>query len=288
MNKLNIFTTFIILSISISMNSQHIELAELGLSFDIPQGWTGQQQEDYIILGHETIPGLMILSQNKAKNVETLKNLSMETILEEGLFLEPEGDFNIISDARVEGNYKGSYQGEEVHAFAIGLVHSKGTGMNILILTNSDNFSDIHRQEAKKLARTVQLVQPKDADNTRFWKDRIVGWQLKYMHTSGGSDYSGGYSGTSDVVMINLCTNGQFTYYSNSNSSFDSSGGFGYANANKDTRGTYRIYSEGNSTYLDLQYENGSVSTYELTVNSNDNTLLDGSRYFVTTLEGCE
>ncbi len=270
------------------MNSQHIELAELGLSFDIPQGWTGQEQEDYILLGHETIPGLMILSQNKAKDTETLKNRSMETIREEGLYLEPEADFKIISEARVEGSYKGTYEGQDVKAFAIGLINTQGTGMNILILTETKAFTKTHIEEANKLAHTVRFSIPKDSDNTVFWKERITGVQLKYMHTSGGSDYSGGYSGTSDVVMINLCSNGQFTYYSNSNSSFDSSGGFGYANANKDTRGTYRIYSEGQSTYLGLQFENGSVSTYELTVNSKDNTLLDGSRYFVTTLEGCE
>lgn len=288
MNKIKKIAIFILLPISLSMNSQHIDLSELGISFDIPQGWTGGEEEDYIILGHTTIPGLMILTQNKARDTRTLKIQAMDTILEEGLFLEPDGDFIIVSDTRVEGNYQGTYQGQAVKAYAIGLINTQGTGMNILILTETKSFSKAHIEEANKLARSVRLSAPKDTDNTLFWKERITGVQLKYMHTSGGSDYSGGYSGISDVVMINLCNNGQFTYYSNSHASFDASGGFGFANANADTRGNYRIYSEGQSTYLDLQFENGSVTTYELTVNSKQNTLLDGSRYFITTLEGCE
>ena len=108
------------------------------------------------------------------------------------------------------------------------------------------------------------------------------------MYTSGGSDYGGGYSGISDVVMINLCSNGQFTYYSNSHSSFDGSGGFGYVNANDDSRGSYSIYSEGNQTLLELKFDNGKISAYALTTNENQNTFLNGTRYFITTIVGCQ
>jgi len=288
MNKIQKITIFIGLSISFSMNSQPIELPELGIQFEIPAGWSGGEEGDYIILGHNSIPGLMILTQNKARDAHTLKNQAEDTILEEGVFLEADGDFVIVSETRVEGNYKGTYQGQEVKAYAIGLINTQGTGMNILILTAPDAFSKAHIEEANKLARSVKFAAPKDSDNTLFWKERITGVQLKYMHTSGGSDYSGGYSGISDVVMINLCSNGQFTYYSNAHSSFDASGGFGSANARKDTGGNYEIYSQGKSTYLDLQFENGDVKSFELTVNSERHTLLNGSRYAIINVEGCE
>ena len=287
MNKIQIITSFILFLISLSIDAQHMELSELGLSFDIPQGWKGGEQEDYILLGHETIPGLMIISQNTAKNTASLKKSSMEPINEAGLFLAPDGDFVVVSDSRVEGNYTGTYQGEAVKAFMIGLSNSEGVGITILILTSSNIFGDNHITEANKLAKTVQFFKPKDTDNTHFWKNRIEESQLKYMHTSRGSDYSGGYSGTSDVVIINLCTNGQFSYYANANASFDSSGGFGSANNTAANQGIYTIYSKGNETYLELQFDDGNANSYELVVSSEEHTLLNGSRYFITQLEGC-
>lgn len=288
MNNLKRISTYILLTTVLTMNAQHIDLSELGLRFDIPPGWTGEEQGDHLLLGHHTIPGLMIVSQNTSKDVATLQNKLREPITEEGLFLEPNGHFTTVSSTRVEGHYIGTYLSQTVQAYVIGLVNTKGVGMTILMLSSSDVFGDNHREEAKKLARSVQLFQPKVTDNTSYWKNRIIGSQLKYMHTSGGSDYSGGYSGTSDVVMINLCANGQFTYYSNASASFDSSGGSGHAVNNAANQGVYKIYSKGNETYLDLQFEAGNTNTYELLVNSQEHTLLNGNRYFITTLEGCD
>jgi len=287
MNKQAVLFFLLNFLICFTMNAQHMDLSELGIRFDIPQGWTGEEQGDYLLLGHQTVSGLMIVGQNSSKDASALKNKLLEPISEEGLFLEPDGDFTTVSSTRVEGYYKGTYQSQAVQAFTIGLVNEHGVGMTILMLTSSDVFGDIHREAAKKLARSVQLFQPKESDNTSFWRQRIVGSQLKFMHTSGGSDYSGGYSGTSDVVAINLCTNGRFTYYSNASASFDGSGGSGHAVNNAANQGVYKIYSKGNATYLDLQFDAGNTNTYELLVSSEEHTLLNGNRYFITTLEGC-
>ena len=288
MNNFKNRLAFLLFTITMALNAQHMDLSELGIRFEIPQGWTGEEQGDYLLLGHQTIPGLIIVGQNSSKDATALKSKLLQPISEEGLLLKPDGDFNTVSSTRIEGHYKGTYQSQAVQAFTIGLVNEHGVGMTILILTSSDVFSDIHREEAKKLARSVQLFQPKESDNTSFWRQRIVGSQLKFMHTSGGSDYSGGYSGTSDVVAINLCINGRFTYYSNASASFDGSGGSGHVANNAGNQGGYTIYTKGTETYLDLQFDDGHTSTFELLVSSEGHTLLNESRYFITTLEGCD
>jgi len=267
---------------------QPIDYPELGVKFIIPMGWTGQEQGDVILLGHQSIPGMMFLFGNTSEDVETMKKKAMEGIHEGGIQLQPKGNFTILSETRTEGNYEGTYDGVPVTAFAIGLINKKGSGLNILILTETKVFTKTHILEANKLADSVKFFTPKDSDKTVFWKNRIVGTQLKYMYTSGGSDYGGGYSGISDVVMINLCSNGQFTYYSNSHSSFDSNSGFGNVNSNENNQGLYKIYSLGASAFLELTFENGKILEYNLSVNNKGNTLLDNTRYFVVDLEGCE
>ena len=44
----------------------------LGISFKIPDGWVGQQSGDYLVMGHNSIPGMIIMSMHQS-NLEQLK-----------------------------------------------------------------------------------------------------------------------------------------------------------------------------------------------------------------------
>ena len=288
---------FILLIITTIMSAQplknHVDFPELGVSFDIPSGWTGQQMEGFIIMGHQTIPGLIIVSDNKSQSSTELKNLAEQGIYDQGVSLQAASAFEIKEENRVEGMYQGIFDGAQVKCYAIGLINGLGSGMNILILTTPELFSEQHKQVANKLASSVKFFQAKETNQTTEWKKYLVGRRLTYMSTSGGSDYSGGYSGTSTKEHIDLCSNGQFYYYYNSHSSFnagDGAGdlaGFGYADAKDDNMGQYRIYSVGNTTYLELTFQNGNVSEYVVSTNSDQHTLLNGTRYFVVDNERC-
>ncbi len=264
---------------------ERISFQELGLSFEIPSGWTGKLQDEYYLLGHQTIPGLMILSQNSSTTAKGLKSLATRGIFEEGVELKPEGDFRLVGTNKVEGYYKGTFDGAEVKCFAVGLINSQGSGMNIMIVSTNELFSDIHVSEAKKLAGSVKFFESSDTQITTRWKETIVNRQLKYMYTNTSTDYSGGMSGISDETIIKLYPDGSFYYYSNSNSSFSSYSGFGYVDATKSNRGNYEIYSIGNDTYLELTFTDGKVYEYALTKSSEGRTLLNGSRYFVVDID---
>ncbi len=270
----------------------HVEFSELGLSLDIPTGWVGQLSDDAVILGHHNLPGLMILTENLNHDVTTLKQQALQGLHDENIQLQAKGDFLIKSNNRVEGMYTGYFNGAEVSCFAIGLINGMGKGMNILIITEKNQFNDQHIHAANQLADSVKFYQAKDSNITTQWKKHLAGNQLKYMNTQGGSDYSGGYSGSSAVRQIDLCTNGQFSYYSNSHSSFSggASGadGFGYANSNGQGEGTYQIHSIGNESVLILNFNTGESVEYNLTVSAEEHTLLDGNRYFVVDSEICQ
>ncbi len=90
-----------------------ISFQELGLSFEIPNGWNGQLQDEFYIMGHETIPGLMILSQNSSTSSSELKALAMEGVYDEGVQLKPVVNFELKGNNKVEGFYEGTFNGSQ-------------------------------------------------------------------------------------------------------------------------------------------------------------------------------
>lgn len=258
--------------------SQHIELQELGFNFDIPNGWTGQVDGDYILLGHQSIPGLLILSANTSKNVAALKEFAEQGVADENVQLSAEGSFLVKNNNRVEGIYKGTFNGQQVKGFAIGLINGLGKGINILILTETTKFTEQHKIEANKLASSVKFYKAKDTETTIRWKNKLMGQQLYYGLTRGDG---------SNVIKIDLCRDGSFYFYSNSHIAFDESYGSGSANSNKNNSGVYKIYTVGNTSVLELTFSNGEIVEYDLTTNEAGNTFLDNSRYYVRDSEYC-
>lgn len=257
---------------------EHIELQELGLSFDIPTGWRGQVDGEYIVLGHETVPGLLILSANTAPNTTALKKQAEEGVLDEGVQLSPHGEFIIKNKNRVEGMYTGTFNGQDVKGYVIGLINGLGKGMNVLILTESTKFTQAHQKEADKLARSVVFSKAEDSQATTFWKQKLIGNQLYFGLTRGDG---------SEKRTIDLCSDGSFTYYGNSHIAFDESYGFGSAGNNEHNTGTYTIYSLGSSSVLELTFTNGKIVEYDLSTNDAGNTFLDNSRYYVQHSNRC-
>lgn len=290
---------FSILKVDAQALPQHVEFQELGLRFDIPNGWTGQISGDYVVLGHNTVPGIMVLFENNSPDANSLKTLAEQGIYTDVAALSSLGTFNVVATNRVEGMYQGLFDGTNAKGFAIGLINGLGKGLSILIVTEANKFTESHKVEAKKLANSVTFFQGRESSNTKTWKNKIVGKQLKYMNTSSSSDYTGGYAGVSAKITIDLCANGTFAYYSNTNSSFSSGNsnanagsinaqsGFGYTNASDDAEGNYTIGSVGNNAYLTLNFKSGKVVEYDLSVSDQNETYLDNNRYMVLTSERC-
>ncbi len=289
--KLKLFQMSLLM-ITLNVMSQqlpaHVELQELGISFDIPAGWSGYVEGEAILMGHETIAGLMIMTENKARSLAELKQLAQQGMAEQNIQLNPIGEFQAIGNNRLEGFYQGTFNGESVKAFALALIDLKGKGVNIISLTTTNQFSQQNQHEANKLAASVKFYQAVDSVATTAWKQKIVGRQLKYMRTAGSSDYGGGYTGSSDRINIDLCQNGTFRYSSSSMASFDSSSGQGYAANQGNDQGSYEIYSVGEQSYLSLNFANGNSLEFELTTNQQGNTFLSGSRYFASDLASCD
>lgn len=275
------YLVFIFQFIAITAFSQKaVSFQELGLSFELPEGWNGQIQEEYYLVGHETMPGLMIIFQNSAANTKELKASAQQGIYDEGVQLKPSSGFELKGSNKIEGFYEGIFDGAQVKCFGVGIINSKGSGITILMITTKDQFTDRHISEAKKLASSVVFSEASDSEQTVAWKDDLVGRQLRYIDTNTSSDYDGGMSGTSDDIIIKLYADGNFYYYSNSSASFSAQSGFGYTDATKSNEGNFTIYSIGVDSYLELTFLDGKIYEYTLTKSGEGETYLNGERYF--------
>ncbi len=271
---------------------KHVELHELGIQFEIPDGWSGGIQGDYILLGHETLPGMMMLLQNHSKSPQELKKLADKGIKEDGVSLHPSGEFKVVNNKRVQGYYEGIYDGTEVKSFAVGLLNDFGSGLSLLIMTERNKFSNLHEQEAEKLLKTVRFSEPKRENNdaVQFWKDRLVGKTLKYMFTRSSHDYNGGSSGYNESRTVSLCDNGRFSYYSSANASMDTATNANrYNNTKTNSTGNYEIYTAQNVVWLNLSFDNAEVYTLELTTDDSGlKTFIDGARYMLDGESMCQ
>lgn len=262
-----------------------IKLDEFGLRFTVPEGWTHVIENDVIIMGHETLPGIMLAFQNDAATLPQLKAIANQGIQDPNISLSPSSTFKTVGNHKLEGFYEGTFDGSFVKSFAVGVVNGKDLGITVLILTETDLFSDQHVNEAKKFGSGIQFVAIQESGQTARWKRDLTGRQLKYLSSSSSSDYGGGYSGTSSRTDIKLFENGRFDYYSSNMSSFDGSGGFGYANSRDTNEGTFRIYSIGNESYLELHFDDDTYREYALSLNSEQQVLLNGTRFFLVGLD---
>ncbi len=262
---------------------EQVLLDDFGLSFTLPKGWTGDIQGDYVVLGHSTIPGMMILSDNPMRTIETVVSTAQQGIQEDGFNLTADGTFKKINTKRAEGYYKGTYDyNTQVKAYAVGLIDGQGKGMSILVLTETNAFNQDHVKAANTLATSVKFFTPKASAITQQWQKRLVGQRLTYRDTRGGVD------GSSVTRIITLCPNGTFTFYFNAHASFDVAEGSGYANSNEDNRGNYTIYSVHNDSYLTLHFENGKEIEYTLTLDPEEYPVLNNTKFIALDAEGCD
>ncbi len=278
-----LFLLVLLFLFQLGSNAQEqISLEDFGLSFTLPSGWTGDIQGDYIVLGHTMIPGMMILSDNPNRTIETVVSTAQQGIQEDGFNLTADGAFKTVSSKRAEGFYKGTYDySTKVKAYAIGLIDGQGKGMSILILTETNAFSNDHINAANQLATSVKFFAPKASKITQQWQKRLVGQRLTYQKTGDGPD------GGSVKRVITLCANGTFTFYFNAHASFDVAEGFGYANSNEDSRGNYTIYSVHNDSYLTLNFDNGKEIEYTLTLDPEEYPVLNNTKFIALDAEGC-
>jgi|GEM_PF-2135454 len=182
-----------------------------GFTFKPPPGWNHQQGEDMILLGHNTIPGLIVVIPHMVESGTQLQSEMQKGIQEEGVNLVLSGMLGQQSSNSLVGDYSGIWENTQVKAKCIGTLSPYGGGAYILAVTTPDKFG----QDIISAAHTVEqnlnyvkvnmseLMQHFAGQWTSFTSNTTT-WLYLYPNGIYSEDYEASYAGdfTNDVGDI--------------------------------------------------------------------------------------
>ncbi|MGF1638204.1 MAG: hypothetical protein ACFCUU_14085 [Cyclobacteriaceae bacterium] len=255
-----------------------IEKPELGMEFMIPDEWTGQETGEGILLASSSIPGFLFISVHEYESLAELEKEALQGI-RDGIStnLSLNGSIEKIDANSLGLQYTGTLEGHPAKVYAIGIINKHGYGITILAATDPEKYTAQYKQLATNIASSFRFYEPKAAEVSAQWQQMLADMSLRRM-----SSYSSGTSGGSNSsTRIDLCSNGYFSYSSNSSMSIDVGGVFGNSSGSNNGTGQWKVLDGANGTgILELHFNDGRLWKYEVTINQKGETFLDGTRYF--------
>lgn len=277
--------------------AKKVDYPYLGIQFSVPKGWQGFEDEAAYIMQSPDMSGAIVIMLNEAQSAAELKREADQGIVDGfTTSLKRSSDFKQVGAEGLGAEFSGLFDSQQAKAYVIGLINPFGQSITVGAVTTKKDYSQRYQALALEVANSVGFAAPKESKKTMQWREWLPGNSLTYLKSSysSGSGYvdSGGttygtYSSYSNRKKINFCNHKYFTYYSSSQSSFDSGGGFGGVASSGDAAGEWSLSTSADGTaLLKLQFNNGKVIEYKL-AEKDGGTYLDDRRYYYGDAEGC-
>ena len=263
-----------------------INYEKLGISFEIPNGWKGQEGDGALMLGSDIIPGLVLITTH-SYSIEELKLEAQKGIIEaNGTTLKLSSPLSALSDNAIGATFTGTLEYQAAKAYILGVANPYDSpGITIMAVTLNTLYSTEHEQVCKEIYKSLSLKKIDRSEALDEWKEYLSDVRLTYMDSHYSSGYSDGdiSAGYSSKTKIDLCAAGYFNFNSNSSTSFSGDGvsGYGGDKDRGDGRWKVSIRSSGDPVLI-LNFQNGEQYTYKLDYSENK-LYLDEDRYFRTT-----
>jgi hypothetical protein len=244
-----------------------------GFQFVPPQGWVSRKNASGILLGHNTIAGLILVFPHTSGSLQEMQGLMMQGIQEEGSSLTPVGAMRTVNGNTLVGDYAGIVDGQQVKAVGYGVLSPYGGGAFILAMTTPDKMSNGLTGAARQIATSMRYVRPTagSSDLVQFFADIWVTTSTNtstqvYLYPDGtwSDHYEASYSGD----------------FSNSGGNTGSWGAGGAQNS----RGRWRVSGTRDQGRLILIYPNGEQEVYQYHVHEENGQKYYSEYYFNGTL----
>jgi len=155
-----------------------------GFKFVPPEGWKFQQDMSMAILGHDTIPGMIVVAPHEATDLEQAAAQMQEGITEEGVALHPTGAVSRHGDNALVAVYSGLFQGQQAKARGIGTLSPHGGGAFILAVTTPESFGPELVAAMDQIASAVRYFKVDVSDLVRHFVGR---WASYSGNSAGGT-----------------------------------------------------------------------------------------------------
>jgi len=253
-----------------SLSQDEVSDPDWGFRFSLPKGWKVEKGPKGAILGHDTIPGMILVSPHMASSFQEVQMQMQMGLAEEEVQLQLASQLQSLGNNVIAGIYSGIYQRQQVKARGIGTFSPNGGGAYIVAMTLPDKFGPDLANAADAVAKSIQYFKAQGSAGTGGTPGAAVppgssNQQLirqmagvYYSFSSAGPSYSGGTE-----RQVTLCPNG--TYYSGSESGYSAGAGTGGAwgsASQKSGRGTWRVQGNTNQGILTTIDSNGKATEY--------------------------
>ena len=263
-----------------------VNYEKVGISFTIPSGWVGQEGDGVIMMGHESIPGVVILTTHNYSLAELNSEAKKGVNEGNGTFLQLNGSIDKLASNAIGAEFAGTMDWQAAKAYILGVANPhQGPGVSIMAVTLANMYSAEHEKVCKQVFNSIRFKKIDRSKELKEWKTWLSNVKLTYMDSYYSSGYTDGSVsvGSSSRVSIDLCSKGYFNYSSSSSTTISGAGvsGYGGDNDGGDGRWSIGIGPSGEPSLI-LSFQNGEKYTYRLEY-SNEELYLDGDRYFRTT-----
>ncbi|WP_462247848.1 hypothetical protein [Ekhidna sp.] len=268
---------------AISQISGEVNYEKLGIAFEIPKGWYGQESEEMLIMQSNSTSGYLLMQAHEF-TLSQLKDEAKKGIVDNnGTSLKLEGDLD-IGPNYVGGIFSGTMEWEPVKSYLVGVINPKGLGVMIMGVTSPNQYDEVYRKLCFEIYDSFKFTEVDRTSEYEEWKEWLSDSRLTYMNSNYSTDYSpGGISGGySSTRKIDLCSKGYFSDYSYSDMSISGDNVSGYSTNEGEGAGSWRLEMDGYGSFtLILSYNSGEDEVYDLDYRDGKFYMND-TRYFVT------
>jgi hypothetical protein len=253
----------------------------LGVRFSVPPGWKHEKQQANYIMGHDTIPGMIIVMPHNYNSIQEVAAAAGEPLYQaQDGHLMVSGQPVTLAQNIIAADYSGHLQGNQAMGRIVGVVSPFGGGFLVMAGTTTQHYGPQYAQLAENVARSMSFSKPQLPPEAAMWKQKLTGMRLAYLKSGGSSDI-GGYYGWSEEKDIYLCSDGSFQASGQFSGSIGATGGSAIMDPGRKTSaGQWAITGQTGQPALQLRLNTGDVQTYILSTDGSK-TYLDGKQWFV-------
>ena len=140
-----------------------------GFKFSMPGGWVNQRTADGVVLGHNTIAGMILVLPHNAQNIQQMQQELAQGLQEDGSYLNLNGSLSQVGQNILAGDYSGMADGTQVKARGIGVLSPNGGGAYLVALSTPDKLGSELVGAAESIAKNMKFFKPEVSDLMRHF-----------------------------------------------------------------------------------------------------------------------
>jgi hypothetical protein len=294
------FLIFMLLSANLLL-AQSTSLQGIAVDMNLPAGWqVMQEQYGLALIGHQTTPGFIMISEHGWKDPQEVSNNVKEGIQEEGTQLAIMGSSEPLQGKTIGAAFQGYSNGSMVKAYGAATLSDywQMGGVIVLAMVRSDLYNEEYKTLVQSIAASIRYRPFMDAQ-AQQWALLVKGKSLyKSSNNYDNTDYTtdgGDYAGYSTISFssssqVDLCSDGRYFFSSKSSSSIDvSMAGMNDSNQSTSSDGGYwSLMNINNTPVFRLLSNDGTVTYYAVEEYDESGYLyIQGERWAIGNSDRC-